>query len=275
VDENAARPPRRRARSATSAQITPRDRVLLAFMAEHRLVLAAHGQSLLGISAPAAGARLRVLRGAGYVDRERKLHDEPAAWQITRDGLRAIGSDLSRPRPIDLSCYRHDVGLAGLWLAARSGSFGALRGIVSERRMRSHDGVAGGEAPALGVRLDGSGADGRRRLHYPDLILETASGHRVAVELELSSKSRGRRERILAGYGAEGRIDAVLYVVDRPSVGRAIEQSAAGYGMADRVHVQKVRLAPVGRGDRDGRTVERSRGVARGRDAGWVPEAGQ
>ena len=266
VDENASNPRRRRARRGTSAQITKRDRVLLSFMGEHRLVLAGHVQVLLGITPGAASARLASLREAGYINRERKLHAEPAAWQVTRDGLRAIESDLSRPRPIDLSCYRHDVGLAWLWLAARSGAFGELCGIVSERWMRSHDGVGGGEAAPLGVRLGGPGADGRRRLHYPDLILETASGHRVAVELELSSKSRGRRERILAGYGAEGRIDAILYLVDQPSVGRAIEQSAARYGLSDRVHVQTVRLAEIGRGDRGGRTAERRRDTARARE---------
>ncbi len=250
VDERASRDPGRRSRGERRTQITERDRLLLSFMAEHRLVLAGQVRALLGTTSSAANARLGALRRGGYVDRERKLYAEPAAWQISRRGLRAIGSHLSRPRPIDLGCYRHDVGLGWVWLAARAGSFGALSGIISERRMRSHDGVIG-DAEPLGIRLGGPGADGRRRLHYPDLILETQTGHRVAVELELSSKSRTRREQIFAGYGAARSIDAVLYLVDRPSVGRAVELSAAGYGLADRVHVQTVRLAPVGHNDRD------------------------
>lgn len=234
------RPRPRPRRRSPSVLLTERDRALLAFAGEHRFVLAAHVAVSLQITSNAAAARMRALTRAGYLCGERKLRDEPTFYQVTRDGIRAVGGDLPRPRPIDYSAYRHDIGLCWLTLAAGAGRFGPLRGLVGERRMRSHDGRAEGRSAPLGVRLGGVGPGGRERLHYPDLLLVTASGHRVALELELSGKGRERRERILAGYASDRRIDAVVYLVSNAATGRAVSRSAARLGIGDLVSVQGV-----------------------------------
>ncbi len=222
---------------------------LLGFMAAHRFVLSDHVRTLLGVSAAAAYARLRMLCGAGYVTQDRQLHAAPGWYQISRAGLGVIGSSLPKPRAVDLRCHRHDIGLGWLWLAARDGAFGPVREVISERHLRSHDGRHQARADRYGVRLGGVGPGGRERLHYPDLILEMGSGHRMAVELELSSKSRRRREGILAGYGADARIDAVVYLVDSPAVGRAVMNSASRLGLSSLIHVQRARF---GDGERAG-----------------------
>lgn len=227
--------------------ITERDHALLAFMAEHRLILGGHVQVLLGISADAARARLRSLRAAGLLAGERFFYGQPHCWWITSKGLAVIDSRLPPPR-IDLRSYWHDVGLGWVRLAAERGAFGQLHQIVSERTMRSRDGARaqgpldmGQREEPFGVRLGGTGPAGRERLHYPDLLLITPHQRRIAVELELTTKNRTRRERILAGYGADYRIDAVLYLVDRPAVARAVEGSAARLALASMVQVQPVR----------------------------------
>jgi hypothetical protein len=223
------------------AAITERDRELLEFAAEHRLILSTHAQALLGVTAGTAEARLRALGSRGLVRREPTFDGQPLCFQITRAGLRAVGSRLPQPRP-NLAEYAHDVGLGWLWLAAKAGMFGPLTGVVSERRMRSHDGApAAGDRDPFGVRLGGVGARGRDRLHYPDLLLLTKDGRRVAVELELTTKERTRRETILAGYGADGRVDAVLYLVSDARVGRAIQRTAARLRISHLVRVQRVR----------------------------------
>ena len=102
--------------------LTDRDHELLSFVAEHRLVLSIHVQALLGTSPSAASARLRALASEGFLSYDRVFSREPPFCQIRRKGLAAIGSDLPPPR-IDLACYRHDIGAAWLWLAARSGTF--------------------------------------------------------------------------------------------------------------------------------------------------------
>jgi hypothetical protein len=232
------------------ALITERDEALLSFAAQHRLVLASHVEVLLRASAGRARARLRALRAGGMLESERFFHGQSPCWWITRKGLGVIGSRLPPPR-IDLRSYRHDVGLAWIWLAAERGAFGRLGEVISERTMRSRDGAAArasvGEGQAeepFGVRLGGVGLAGRERLHYPDLLLITPDGGRIAVELELTTKERARRERILSGYGADPRFNAVLYLVDRPAVARAVEGSAVRLAVASMVHVQRVQWDP-------------------------------
>jgi hypothetical protein len=244
-------------------QLTSRDRQLLEFLAEHRLVLASHVRVLLGSSRTGADARLRALAQAGYLTRVPVLHRQPWCIQITRLGLSAIGSKLPTPR-LNLHSYHHDVGVGWLWLAGRSSTFGQMREVVGERRMRSQDGASRNGSDPFGVRLGGFGADGRDRLHYPDLLLIRPDGGRVAVELELSSKGAARTQRILAAYGADPRIAGLLYLVENRTIGRSVERCARRLGLSDLVKVQMVRCtgAPAG-GDR-GRIATRAHGVRGG-----------
>ena len=257
-------------------QLTDTDRTLLAFAAEHRFVLAAQVAALLGASQAAAAARLRRLSRAGYLRHARKLHRGPVWHQVTRAGLRAVDSALPAPRGFDLATQRHDAGLGWLMLAARAGRFGPLARVISEREMRSRDGRAGreggdgrdghdgrdGRVSRYGVRLPGVGPGGHERLHYPDMVIVTEAGHRVAFELELSTKEPERRERILSAYAADHRIDAVVYLVDRATVGRAVERSAARLGLRDLVSVRQVTVA-------DGTSpLTRSRAVERAGERG-------
>jgi hypothetical protein len=223
-----------------AVRITDRDRDLLAFLAEHRFVLREQLEALLGVSAAAANARLLALRRAGLVRWQAPQYDgHSAGYQIRARGLGSIGSPLSAPRRPDPRGYAHDVGLAWLWLAATTESFGAMREVVSERQMRSHDGRADDPAARIGIRLGGVGRGGRERRHYPDLLLRTATGHTVAIELELSRKGRTRLETILAGYGADRRVDAVLYLVSSEQLARQVKAAAARLGVSSVVHLQR------------------------------------
>jgi hypothetical protein len=233
----------RRNRALDVVQLTDRDRMLLAFVADHRLVLAGHVQVLLGASDWVTQGRLRALSRAGYLARHRLFHQQPACYQATRHGLAAIGSDLPKPR-IDLRSYIHDVGLGWLWLSARAGSFGPVSEVLSERQLRSHDGLPGSGRERLGVRMFGFGPGGREQLHYPDLLLRTPDGKRIAIELELTAKGRTRREKILSGYGADRRIDLVVYLVNRPEVERSVRASASKLGISEFVHVQSFAWTP-------------------------------
>jgi hypothetical protein len=193
----------------------------------------------------------------------------PPMHLITAAGLRTLGTTLPTPR-LDLHNYEHDIGLAWLWLAARRGTFGPMSEILAERTLRSRDGAADRESHAgeshasgaLGVRLGGTGPRGRERLHYPDLLLRTADGRWVALELELSTKGRTRLESILAGYGSDPRIAGVVYLVQSQTVARSVERAARKVGVADLVHLQRVRskvAQPAARPP----ALERASGVTR------------
>jgi hypothetical protein len=248
-------------------RITERDRELLAFAADHKLVLPGHISALLGVAESTASSRLRRLARGGYLRPDDELHGQPTCYLIRQRGLDVIGSDLPPPRP-DPRSYRHDVGLAWLWLTARSGRLGPMREILSERQLRSHDGVTGRSGSPLGVRLGGTGPGGHERLHYPDLLLVSSDGKRIAVELELSSKWRPRLESILGGYGADARIDAVLYLVPNRTVGNPIVAAAKRFGLLPRVQVQLVRHGDAEPGSEAGRSVQRVHSSERQRSAG-------
>lgn len=245
---------------------------MLAFLAEHRFALAAQLGRVVGTSALAAGRRLGALRVAGLVRAARPLRHDATAWAVTRRGLTACESPLGLPRAVDLGTYRHDVGVAWLATAARQGIFGELSRTVSERSMRSEDRRADRPdgAPTHGVRI---GHGSSARLHYPDLVIETAVGHRIAFELELSTKSPRRRERILAAYADDRRIDAVVYLVASRAAGQAIARSAARVGAADTVRVQRFSWAGArapgepARAAADRRSPARRRAAVPGRDA--------
>lgn len=235
-------------------RLTARDFVVLEFAAEHRVVISEHVAALLDRPSRAASARLHALSRAGYLRDAWVFDGRPPAFLISRKGLNVIGSTLPTPR-LDLREYTHDIGVAWLWLAARSGSFGAVDSIYGERRIRSRDAAGDRDDQPLAVRLGGFGPRGRERLHYPDLLLIAPNGRRIALELELSRKGRSRREDILTGYAFDNRVDRVLYFVEDRRLGRSIQDSARRLGLSARVHVQPVWVtdraqphAPVGTG---------------------------
>jgi hypothetical protein len=248
--------PARRRRRASRPRISDLDREVLAFAAEHRFIICAHVQALLRCSESAAQARLSRLCGGGFLLGEKILHKQPGTYRSTRKGLSAAQSKLRAPN-IDLGRYDHEIGAAWLWLAARNGAFGTMREVLAERSLRSRDATPDERSGPLAVRLGGNGRGGRARLHYPDLLLVDPSGRRIAIELELSSKGRTRREQILTGYASDVRFAAVVYVVEEQLLGRSIEASARQLGISGLVHVRQVRWGTSA--SRAGRALLRSR----------------
>lgn len=223
--------------------ITERDRVLLAFAAEHRFVTAAQAAFLLATTTGAMERRLRMLTEAGLVRHDHPLDGFPSLFAVTGAGLRAAGSDLATPARVNLSLHRHDHALAWLMLYALAGRFGPVRSVTGERRMRSEDRRAPTGHILHGVRTGGRAARGEPARHYPDMTIVTASGHRVAFELERTTKQRPRLESILAAYAADRRVDAVVYLVERASTGRAVQRAAARVGVERLISVRSLERA--------------------------------
>jgi hypothetical protein len=225
-------------------RLTEKDRTLLEFLAEHRIVRARHVQQLLGVSLRTAQRRLARLGAAGYLEIGQLYTRQPNHYLIKRRGLTAVDSRLSPPR-LDQMKYRHDIGMAWIWLAAKTGAFGELTEMHSERQMRSDDARAAADpldnGDRFGSRMLGWGPNDGEQIHYPDLVLHTATGHRVAVELELTGKSRARLERIIGRYAADPHVDAVLYLVDDGRRANEVITAARRLGASKMIHVQRAR----------------------------------
>lgn len=239
--------------SPRSVHLTDRDHEILAFAAEHRLVLERQVERLVGVGEGRVRRRLDALVDTGAMRSDRVFGD--LHYQIRGRGLAAIGSSLPPPS-YKLASYKHDVGLGWLWLSARDGMFGPLREILSERGMRSHDGTLDRSAEPYGVRKGGYDRYGNERLHYPDLLLLDPHGRRLALELELSSKGRERTELIIGGYGADSRIDRVLYLVEAQPAGyrirRSLEHTVREVGLSDRIRFQLIETFSVSGAQRSG-----------------------
>lgn len=225
--------------STRGIRLTDRDRMILAFAAEHRIVLTRQLEALTGTD---VSKRMRQLARTGHVEEGKHL---PLQHYLIREaGLVAIGSTLKPPRP-KLDEYKHDIGLAWLWLGAHRGAFGPVQEVLSERRLRWHDGVRDRPPEPVGVRLGGIDRYGNETLHYPDLVLIAGRGGRLAIELELSRKGRERLDAILGGYGSDGRIDRVLYLVeDNPEgkrLGGFVSTAAREMGLSPLVHVERIK----------------------------------
>jgi len=251
-----------------SSQITQRDRELLGMLAEHRVMVTPQIAAGLGVADATAAERLRDLRELQLLGYEPIFRDQPSAAWITRRGLDAIESRLPAPS-VDLKGYRHDIGVGWMWLAAQRGSFGPVSAIVSEREMHSHDLRSDRTAERYGSALGGLDSRGQMTRHYPDLLVTTTAGHRVALELELTAKSARRLDTIMRGYAGDGRIDGVLYLVPTPSLERLVTAAVVRAGMTDLVRVERlasplIEGAPDPGGRRAPAAARGARRVARG-----------
>ncbi len=238
-DRGDSLPHARHRRRLSSFRVTERDRELLRFVAAHRFVLERHVRTWLGTGRTVCYRRLRQLTGHGLLAYVRIFHAQPGCFKATYGGLAIADSDLALAK-IDLRTYGHDAMLVWLWLQVRAGAFGPVRALMTEREMRSHDERDPVIANPYGLQLIGVGDRGRPRRHYPDLLLDTGDGARIAIELELTLKSRRRLQSIVAGYGGHPGLKTVLYFTNSRAVERALRETAAAVAREDLVQVERV-----------------------------------
>ncbi len=108
--------------------------------------------------------------------------------------------------------------------------------------------AAGGPPPGYEPHGLGVGLLNRRgnpQRHYPDLLLNTRTGHRVAIELELSRKNRAELHRIMTAYASDGRIDMVIYLVPTATLARTVTDAARRAGISSLIRVQRLADNPI------------------------------
>ncbi len=170
------------------------------------------------ISLPVVWRRMRVLRGAGLVGYCRALHGRPGAF--TAPGAR-----------VATATWTHTLGVVRLVVAYELAGWR----VVTERELRAPE-----LDRSVGWVVDlGTDRAGRRRVHFPDLVVvDPGTDEAVAVELELSGKGRRRLEGILAGY-ARGGV-RVRYLVSHGQIGQAVSEAAGRVGAGRLVDVEEL-----------------------------------
>jgi hypothetical protein len=219
-----------------------RDWDALGWIARFRFVDAAVLGLHLGVSKQQAGARVRRLERAGLVARG-GTRGGTATWTITatRRGMRALGLPLRRPARTDIQ-RDHELGLA--WLVTRLEARPDAPTIKTERESRSAEAATGARHS-----VDVYEPNGQTAKRWPDLVLEHATGHRVAVEFERTAKGASRLMRIVEGYRAADWFDEVVFLAGEAHVARAIAGALAARpsllpGFPEPLHTTAIRLLP-------------------------------
>ena len=168
----------------------------------------------MGISYQTSQQRMRLLVDGGYLEREWILREHARVHRVTSKGVLAAEDSLTPLRSVYLGTYRHDRLLVDLAqsLADKTGGI-----FEPERRLRQ--------------KLGRKGARG----HAPDGLLRIDDQQPIAIELELSIKSKDRLAEIIETYVEDTSLREVWYFVDRPAVRRLLKDITTGYGLF-RIH---------------------------------------
>ncbi len=154
--------------------------------------------------------RIRKLVEGGYLERDRVLHGQARIHRVTRKGTKVSGDALPPLTDINFGTFRHDLVLVDLALTLEEQTGGVF---TPDRRLRHNGGLSGGG-------LSGHVADG---------YLHIGEDEPIAIELELSVKSRVRIRSIIKKYSSDLSIKEVWYYTDRADVTRAIEEAASRF----------------------------------------------
>ncbi len=115
-----------------------------------------------------------------YLLHERIFHGVAGIYRVTHEGAQVSGSPLPALRKVSLASYHHDLLVTTLSLRLLDRFDGYY---IPERELRHGDG------------LDRFGKTG----HTPDSVL-LLEAKKIAIEVELSKKSKRRRDEIFNYY---------------------------------------------------------------------------
>lgn len=167
-------------------------------------------QSFMKVGKTACYVRLKKLVDGGYLTRERILHGQARIHKLTKKGMLACGDAILPLKYVNLGTFRHDFKLVDLALMLERETGGSF---MPDRRIRHDEGLSG--VGQLG--------------HIADGYLSVGQDKPIAVELELSVKSRARIQSIINDYGGNLAVKEVWYYTDNKEVVRAIAKASKGF----------------------------------------------
>ena len=172
-------------------KLTERDIGILKFINEFGFSEMPQIERRFGLKKPRSYQLLTRLVEEGYVKHERVFHGRHGIYRLSRKGAKL--THLPPLARVPLANYKHDITLMEVYLRLREQYPQALW--ISERELKRDK------------YFDGVGKFG----HLSDGLLVFKDGKRIAVEVELSLKSRNRVEQILRWYGGVFEIEEVWY----------------------------------------------------------------
>lgn len=187
--------------------IQDRDIEIIKWINSYGFATAGQIQRKMSVGESTAYIRIKKLVDGGYLARERILHGSARVHKPTNKAIRLACDDLPPVKQISLPSYKHDQALTDLALSLERQHRGVF---TPERRIRH----------ALGENSIG------RAGRIPDGIFESDSHHKpIAIELELSVKSKQRLKNIFNSYMSNLDYAQVWYFTDQQTVRNALLRS--------------------------------------------------
>lgn len=222
--------------------LTERDLKILEWVGRQGVVRAEHVMARVGMGRSATYRRLAQLVDYGLLRRYRVLYNDGALLAATAEGLCAVGLDHPRPARIALAQVPHMVLSATL--AARLEPHLQEQTLLIDREHRAAENATG---RPLGSAILGPGNNGQSRLHRPDFVLtSTGSEQLIAIELELTLKTRARLERTLRGYLRNHNVASIRYYAPQP-IADAVRRAARMTGSDSILELQRPPSASIER----------------------------
>lgn len=165
--------------------VTPRDLDILRWIGRHGIVTAGQVQSRFFRGQRAAYRRIHALAAHGLVQRDPTHWKAPFVVRLTPVGARLAAIGLV-PAALVLADVRHSLALVDLLEGLQHDYPDAT--IITEREVR---------ADRLRALREGQPVRGGR---IPDGVLQLASGERIAIELDLTSKRAFAIKRVIDVY---------------------------------------------------------------------------
>ena len=180
-------------------QLTTRDLALLRWINGFGFVDIEHISKKLVVKKPTAYARMQKLVSADYLVFERIFHARNGVYRVTQQGAKIASDSLPALKKINIGQYEHDLAIVQVVLNLMEKDI--QLSFVTERQIKSSQGIRG-------VGTKGHLSDG--------YFLQ--NDKKIALEVELSSKSQFRREAIIRYYTKNLEYDEVWYMFADPRI---------------------------------------------------------
>lgn len=173
---------------------------------------------------------------------KRNMRPVGVVVQITKRGIEVLKQcDLfderwkTQPVPVNIQSLIHDLELNQAVRGIGERLLGAV--ITNGKHLLKDGSAANAKIPDALLELNANDFDEAKRIGIvgPEVVLKNATPLRVAVELELTTKSDRRYREIITGYRLNRNVDRVLYLSHDQAVFRKIQGVLAGYPLKGQV----------------------------------------
>ena len=186
-----------------NVQLTERDINLLHWINGLGFIDIEHAKTKLNIDKSTAYKRLKKLVDNNYLIYEKIFFNSPGVYRLSKKGFQSSNDDLSPLARINIAKYNHDITVAkvALFLTNKYSE----KSFISERRIRRFR----------------SQNNFNEKGHICAGCI-TIGNQKIALEIELSGKSRHRREAIIKYYTRAFEYDQIWYIYATDAIKKQI-----------------------------------------------------